>query len=87
MRRLPERTRNRAHPAKPGASGNRTPRELVAAIIGAEAGIGVGLFVVGGTPLAPLALGAVGAAIGAGAVHMRNTLVRRWLRAQLRGAR
>jgi hypothetical protein len=75
MRRLPQRTRNRA------------PRELVAAIIGAEAGIGVGLFMVGGTPLAPLALGAVGAALGAGAVHTRNTLVRRWLRAQLRGAR
>ena len=60
---------------------------MVAAIIGAEAGIGVGLFVVGGTPLAPLALGVAGAAIGAGAVHMRNTLVRRWVRAQLRGAR
>jgi hypothetical protein len=74
MRRLPQRQRQ------------RTPRELVAAIIGAEAGIGVGLFVVGGTPLAPLALGAVGAAIGAGAVYTRNTLVRRWLRAQLRGA-
>jgi hypothetical protein len=87
MRRLPQRTPNRALPAKPGASGTRAPRELVAAIIGAEAGIGVGLFVVGGTPLAPLALGAVGAAIAAGAVHTRNTLVRRWLRAQLRGAR
>ena len=73
MRRLPQR--------------QRAPRELVAAIIGAEAGIGVGLFMVGGTPLAPLALGVAGAAIGAGGVHMRNTLVRRWLRAQLRGAR
>jgi len=65
----------------------RAPREVVAAIIGAEAGIGIGLLVVGGTPLAPLALGAACAAIGAGAVHVRNTLVRRWLRAQLRGAR
>ena len=65
----------------------RAPREMVAAIIGAEAGIGIGLFVVGASPLAPLALGAAGAAIGAAVVHTRNTLVRRWLRAQLRGAR
>jgi hypothetical protein len=65
----------------------RAPREVVAAIIGAEAGTGIGLFVVGGTPLAPLALAALGAAIGAGAVHMRNTLLRRWLRSQLRAAR
>jgi hypothetical protein len=65
----------------------RAPRELVAAIIGAEAGTGIGLFMVGGTPLAPLVLAGVGAAIGAGAVYARNTLVRRWLRAQLRGAR
>ena len=65
----------------------RAPREVVAAIIGAEAGIGVGLFMVGGSPLAPLTLGAAGAALGAGVVHARNTLVRRWLRAQLRGAR
>ena len=73
MRRLPQR--------------QRTPREVVAAIIGAEAGIGVGLLVVGESPLAPLALGALGAGIGASAVYARNTLVRRWLRAQLRGAR
>ena len=64
----------------------RAPREAVAAIIGAEVGIAVGLFVVGGTTLAPLALGAAGAAIGAGAVHARNLLLRRWLRAQLRGS-
>ena len=65
----------------------RAPREAVAAVIGAEAGIGIGLFMVGGAPLAPLALGALGAGIGAGAVYARNTLVRRWLRGQLRGAR
>jgi hypothetical protein len=65
----------------------KAPREVVAAIIGAEAGIGIGLFVVGGTPLAPLALGVVGAALAAGTVHARNLLLRRWLRAQLRGAR
>jgi hypothetical protein len=68
-------------------SRNRAPREVVAAIIGAEAGIGIGVLVVGGTVLAPLAFGALGAGIGAGAVHARNLLVRRWLRAQLRAAR
>jgi hypothetical protein len=73
MRRLPQR--------------QRAPREIVAAIIGAEAGIGVGLLAVGGTPLAPLAFGVLGAGIAAGAVYARNTLVRRWLRAQLRGPR
>lgn len=73
MRRLPQR--------------RRAPREAVAAIIGAEAGIGIGLLMVGGTPMAPLALGALGAGLGAGAVYARNTLVRRWLRTQLRGVR
>jgi hypothetical protein len=65
---------------------HRAPRELVAAIIGAEAGIGIGLFAVGGTTLAPLGLGVAGAALGAGAVHVRNLMLRRWLRAQLRGS-
>ena len=71
--------------AFPNAS--ESPREIVAAIIGAEAGIGVGLLAVAEAPLAPLLLGALGAGIAAGAVYARNTLVRRWLRAQLRGAR
>ena len=66
---------------------NRAPREIVAAIIGAEAGIGIGLLLVGGTVLAPLGFGVLGAGIGAGAVHARNLLVRRWLRGQLRAAR
>jgi hypothetical protein len=64
----------------------RAPREVVAAIIGAEAGIGIGLLAIGGTPMAPLAFGALGAGLGAGAVYMHKTLVRRWLRAQLRGS-
>jgi hypothetical protein len=64
----------------------RAPREVVAAIIGAEVGIGIGLFAVGGTTLAPLALGVAGAAVGAGAIHTRNLMLRRWLRAQLRGS-
>ena len=73
MRRLPQR--------------QRVPREIVGAIIGAEVGIGVGLLGIGATPLAPLLFGALGAGIAAGAVYARNTLVRRWLRAQLRGVR
>jgi len=66
---------------------NRARRDIVAAIIGAEAGIGIGLLLVGGTVLAPLGFGVLGAGIGAGAVHARNLLVRRWLRGQLRAAR
>ena len=66
---------------------NRARRELVAAIIGAEVGIGLGLLLVGGTVLAPLGFGALGAGSYAGGVHTRNLLVRRWLRAQLRAAR
>ena len=73
MQRLPQR--------------QRTPREIVAAIIGAEAGIGVGLLGIGATPLAPLIFCALGAGFAAGAVYARNTLVRRWLRAQLRSVR
>ena len=81
--------RARKQPARPAArdSDSRAPRELVAAIIGAEVGIGLGLLLVGGTVLAPLGFGALGAGIGAGGVHARNLLVRRWLRAQLRAAR
>jgi hypothetical protein len=64
----------------------RAPREAVAAIIGAEVGIAVGLFAVGGITLAPLALGVAGAGLGAGVVHARHLMLRRWLRAQLRGS-
>ena len=64
----------------------KAPREIVAAIIGAEAGTVIGLLAVGGTLLAPLGMAALGAVLGAGAVHVRNTLLRRWLRAQLRGS-
>jgi len=65
----------------------RARREIVAAIIGAEAGAGVGLLAVGGTPLAPLGLAVLGAATGAGAIRVRHALIRRWLRSQLRDAR
>ena len=62
------------------------PREEVAAIIGAEAGAGVGLLALGATPLAPLALAALGAGVGAGFIWLRQVLIRRWLRSQLRAA-
>lgn len=65
----------------------RARREIVAGIIGAEAGAGIGLLAVGATPLAPLGLAAVGAAIGAGVMSLRQLLIRRWLRSQLRAAR
>jgi hypothetical protein len=61
------------------------PRELVAAIIGAEAGAAIGLFAIGAGPLVPLGLAALGAGVGAGSVQLRQKLFRRWLRIQLRG--
>jgi hypothetical protein len=65
----------------------RARREIVAAIIGAEAGAGIGLLAVGATPLAPLGLAVVGAAAGFGVMSVRQALVRRWLRSQLRAVR
>jgi hypothetical protein len=65
----------------------RARREIVAAIIGAEAGAGIGLIVMGATPLAPIGLAAVGAALGAGLMSLRHLLIRRWLRSQLRTVR
>ena len=65
----------------------RVRREVVAAIIGAEAGAGIGLLALGSTPLAPLGLAALGAAAGVGVVSARQVLIRRWLRSQLRAAR
>jgi hypothetical protein len=65
----------------------RARREIVAAIIGAEAGAGIGLVALGATPLAPLGLAALGAAAGVGVISLRQALIRRWLRSQLRAAR
>ena len=62
-------------------------REIVAALIGAEVGAGVGLVALGGTLLAPLGMALFGAAAGAGAASLRGLLIRRWLRDQLRAAR
>jgi hypothetical protein len=65
----------------------RARREIVAGIIGAEAGAGIGLIVMGATPLAPIGLAVVGAALGAGFMSLRHLLIRRWLRSQLRAVR
>jgi hypothetical protein len=65
----------------------RARREVVAGIIGAEAGAGIGLLAVGATPLAPIGMAAAGAALGAGLISLRHALIRRWLRSQLRAAR
>ena len=62
-------------------------REIVAALIGAEVGAGVGLLAVGDTLLAPLGMAVFGAAAGAAVASLRGLLIRRWLREQLRGAR
>jgi hypothetical protein len=62
----------------------RARREIVAAIIGAEAGAAIGLLALGGTPLAPIALAVAGAGLGAGGVTVRQLLIRRWVRSQLR---
>jgi hypothetical protein len=62
-------------------------RDVVAAIIGAELGAAIGLLGLGATPLAPLGMAALGAVTGAGTVRLRNGLMRRWLRDQLRTVR
>jgi hypothetical protein len=66
----------------------RAPREIVAALIGAEAGAGIGLLAFGGRELAPLALAAAGALVApAIAVWLRAVkllLFRRAVRRQLR---
>jgi hypothetical protein len=62
-------------------------REIVAALIGAEVGAGVGLLALGETLMAPLGLAVLGAATGAGVAGLRGLLIRRWLRDQLRAAR
>jgi hypothetical protein len=65
----------------------RARREFVGAIIGAEAGAGIGLLAAGATPFAPLGLAVLGAAAGFGVMSVRQALVRRWVRSQVRGAR
>jgi hypothetical protein len=69
---------------------NDAPRTVVGAIIGAEAGAGIGLLWFGATPLAPLALALAGALAGpplaAGITIVARGVVRRRLRSQIRRA-
>jgi hypothetical protein len=65
----------------------RARREVVAGIIGAEAGAGIGLLAMGSTPFAPIGLAAVGAVVGVGVMSLRHVLIRRWVRSQLRAVR
>jgi hypothetical protein len=66
----------------------RARREIVAALIGAEAGAGIGLLAFGGRELAPLALVAAGAVVGPAIAlwlrAVRVLLFRRAVRRQLR---
>jgi hypothetical protein len=65
----------------------RARREIVAALIGAEAGAGLGLLAMGATLFAPLLFALFGAGVGVGVIRVRHVLIRRWLRSQLRAAR
>lgn len=71
-------------------SDKRTPRAVVAALIGAEAGAGLGLVFFGSTPMAPLAfaLGGTlaGPPAGVAVAALRRALVARRLRSQIRAA-
>jgi len=62
-------------------------REVVGAIIGGEAGAGIGLLAMGATPYAPIGLAVVGALAGAAVMSLRHVLIRRWVRHQLRTVR
>jgi len=71
-----------------GSKGARMEtRDVAAVLIGLEAGLGVGLLAFGTTLLAPLGIGVLGALAGFGVRRVRQLLVRRWLRSQLRAAR
>jgi hypothetical protein len=62
-------------------------RDIAAVLIGLEAGLAIGLLAFGTTFLAPMGLGLLGAVVGFGLRRGRLTLIRRALRAQLRGVR
>ena len=62
-------------------------RDIAAVLIGLEAGLAIGLFGFGTTLFAPMGMGVLGAAVGYGVRRGRLQLIRRALRAQLRGAR
>ncbi len=62
-------------------------RDIAAALIGLEAGLGIGLLAFGTTLLAPMAIALLGALVGFAVRRGRLGLIRRALRSQLRAAR
>ena len=62
-------------------------RDIAATLIGLQVGLVIGLLGFGTTLLAPFAVGILGAAAGLGVRRVRQELIRRALRSQLRAAR
>jgi hypothetical protein len=62
-------------------------RDIAAALIGLEVGLGIGLLAFGTTLLAPMWMALVGAGVGLAVRKGRLQLIRRALRSQLRAAR
>jgi hypothetical protein len=62
-------------------------RDIAATLFGLEVGLGIGLLAFGTTLLAPMGMAILGAVVGLVVRRGRLQLIRRALRAQLRGAR
>jgi hypothetical protein len=62
-------------------------RDIAAALIGLEVGLGIGLLAFGTTLLAPFWMALLGAVVGFALRKGRLQLIRRALRSQLRAAR
>jgi hypothetical protein len=62
-------------------------RDIAAALIGLEVGLGIGLLAFGTTLLAPMWMALLGAVVGLAVRKGRLQLIRRALRSQLRAAR
>jgi hypothetical protein len=62
-------------------------RDIAAVLIGLEAGLAIGLLAFGTTFLAPFGIALLGAVVGFCVRQGRLQLIRRALRAQMRGAR
>jgi hypothetical protein len=62
-------------------------RDIAATLIGLQVGLVIGLLGFGTTLLAPFGVGILGAAVGLGVRRVRQELIRRALRSQLRAAR
>jgi hypothetical protein len=62
-------------------------RDIAAVLIGLEAGLAIGLLAFGTTFLAPFGIALLGAVVGFCVRRGRLQLIRRALRAQMRGAR